>query len=217
MDAFPDDSRRVELANSMTHGLGAVLAIAALVVMVVSAALRGGARHVVGVSLFGACLVVLYTMSTLYHAFQGPRVKKVFHVFDHAAIFLLIAGSFTPFGLRIGGLLGVVSLAGLWLGAAAGIALVMRPQGVGKKARAAIYVGLGWAMVPLAPALLAQVGWHGITLLVAGGVFYTVGAVIYALRRPDPFPRTFGFHEIFHLLVIAAAACHFVAVARVAV
>jgi hemolysin III len=172
----------------------------------------------VGASIYAASVVLVFATSSLYHCLHWEQpARGLLGRIDHAAIFLLIAGSFTPFGLRIGGLLGVVSLAGLWLGAAAGIALVMRPQGVGKKARAAIYVGLGWAMVPLAPALLAQVGWHGITLLVAGGVFYTVGAVIYALRRPDPFPRTFGFHEIFHLLVIAAAACHFVAVARVAV
>ncbi len=97
------------------------------------------------------------------------------------------------------------------------IGLMSRQGGSMKKARAAIYVGLGWAMVPMAPALLALVGWRGIGLLVAGGVFYTLGAVVYALRRPDPFPRTFGFHEIFHLLVIAAAACHFAAVAGVAV
>jgi hemolysin III len=88
---------------------------------------------------------------------------------------------------------------------------------VGKKTRAAIYVGLGWAMVPLAPALLGLAGWRGVGLLVLGGLLYTVGAVIYAVRRPDPFPGTFGFHEVFHLLVIAAAACHFAAVAGVAV
>jgi hemolysin III len=178
---------------------------------------RGGPVPV-GTAIYAASVVLLFATSSLYHCFHWEQpARGLLGRLDHAAIFLLISGSFTPFGLRIGGLLGGVSLAGLWLGAAAGIAAVVRPQGVGKRTRAAIYVGLGWAMVPLAPALLGLVGWHGVGLLVLGGLFYTVGAVIYALRRPDPFPRTFGFHEVFHLLVIAAAACHFAAVAGVAV
>src|SRR5512133_1885194 len=92
-------SRREELANSLTHGLGVALAIAGLVVMVVFAALRGTARDVVGASIFGSSLILLYLMSTLYHAFRGPRVKLVFKIFDHSAIFMLIAGTYTPFCL----------------------------------------------------------------------------------------------------------------------
>ena len=200
------------------RGLSHTLAL--LVLLPAAALLVWRARHgpvPAGAAIYAASVVLMFATSSIYHRFHWRQpLRALLGRIDHAAIFLLISGSFTPFGLRIGGLLGYGSLLGLWLGALIGIYLVVRLQGVGKKARAAIYVGLGWAMVPLAPALLQLVGWRGIGLLVAGGVFYTAGAVVYALRRPDPLPRTFGFHEIFHLLVIAAAACHFWAVAELA-
>lgn len=212
--APPDEPRTKPRLRGVSHLL-ALLAFAPAALWLVWRARSGPVA--VGTSVYAASVVLVFATSSLYHCLHWEQpARGLLGRLDHAAIFGLIAGSFTPFGLRIGGLLGTLSLAGLWLGALTGIALVMRPQGVGKKARAAIYVGLGWAMVPLAPALLTLLGWRGICLLVSGGVFYTLGAVIYALRRPDPFPRTFGFHEIFHLLVIAAAACHFAAVAGVA-
>ncbi len=195
----------VELANSLTHGLGTVLAIVALVVMVVFAAQKGTARHVVGVSIFGACLVVLYAMSTLYHAFRGPRLKGVFHILDHAAIFLLIAGTYTPYclAMKSGGwpLFTVV-----WGLAALGITLkaVFGPRMMWLSTL--VYIAMGWialfALGPLGRAL----PMGGLVTLFGGGVFYTGGVLFYAWKR------LFYHHAIWHVFVILGSACHVVSV-----
>src|SRR6185437_16463112 len=118
------EEAKQELANSLTHGLGAALSVAALALMTTFAALRGDARHVVGAVIFGSTLVLLYTLSTLYHAFRGPRVKKVFKILDHSAIYLLIAGTYTPFTLAaIRGAWGWSLFGVIWGLAAAGVAL----------------------------------------------------------------------------------------------
>ena len=158
--------------------------------------------------------MLLFATSALYHRVYWPSsIRHLIGRIDHSAIFLLIAGTYTPFCLLLGpgtghGLLGLV-----WVAAALGIGLEIGWRRLPKGLRAGLYVLLGWFIVPVLPALRAAVGDRALVLLVVGGAFYTVGAVIYATRRPDPFPRVFGFHEIFHLLVIAAAACHFLVVA----
>ena len=194
------------MANSLTHGLGTVLAIAALVLMVVSAALNGTARHVVGASLFGACLVVLYAMSTLYHAFRGPRVKRVFHILDHAAIFLLIAGTYTPFCLAMGGGWGWSLFGTVWGLAALGMAFkaVFGPRL--KWLSTAVYVAMGWLLVLALGPPVRSPPLRGIVSLFAGGVFYTVGVVFYVWKKLA------YHHAIWHLFVLLGSACHVVSV-----
>jgi hemolysin III len=149
--------------------------------------------------VYGTSLVVLFTVSAIYHRVYWPlSVRRVIGRVDHSAIFLLIAGTYTPFCLLLGPGAGHTLLAAVWI--------------IPKPLRASLYVLLGWFIFPVVPALRAALGDAALWMLFVGGFFYTVGAVIYAVRRPDPFPRVFGFHEIFHLLVIAAAICHYVVV-----
>ena len=149
-------------------------------------------------------------MSAVYHRMYWPlSVRRIIGRIDHAAIFLLIAGTYTPFGLLLGPGLGHTLLALVWAGAVLGIVIVVWLTGTPKPIRASLYVLLGWVVLPLVPAIRAGMGDGALALLFAGGLFYTVGAAIYALRRPDPIPEIFGFHEVFHLLVIAAAICHY--------
>src|SRR5512133_3917491 len=170
----------------------------------------------VAAATYGACLVTLFTVSAVYHRPRwSPRVRAVIGRCDNSAIFLLIAGTYTPFGLLLGPGPGYALLAAIWIGAALGIVLSVTWPRAPKALMAALYVLLGWIIVPVLPALRAAIGDDALRLLLVGGLVYTAGAVVYALRSPDPFPGVFGYHEIFHLLVIAAAACHFVVVFRV--
>jgi hemolysin III len=168
----------------------------------------------VGAGVYGASLVLLFTVSAIYHRvfWTDRRIRSAVGRVDHSAIFLLIAGTYTPFCLLIGPWSGYALLATVWASAALGMMLVVFFPRTPKPVRSALYVLLGWLIVPFLPALHAALGPRPFVLLLAGGACYTAGAVIYATRRPDPFPRVFGFHEIFHLLVVAAAACQFLAV-----
>jgi hemolysin III len=207
---------REELANALTHGLGAALAVAALVLMVVFASLRGSARHIVGASLFGATAVLMYVMSTLYHAFRDPGLKRVFRVLDHASIYLLIAGTYTPFCLAtLQGPWGWTLFGLVWGVAALGITLKsillsrsgdLLDRRLWEGLSLGLYLLMGWlvviAIVPLwralpAPALL----W-----LFGGGLFYTLGAILYAM------PRLPFHHAFWHLAVLGGTACHFACV-----
>jgi hemolysin III len=227
---------REELANSLTHGLAAALSIAGLVLMVVFAAKRGTARDVVGAAIFGSTLILLYLMSTLYHAFRGPRVKLVFKVFDHSAIFLLIAGTYTPFclsalgrkspawGWTVFGLvwgLAVLGITfkGVYYGRIAKSAL--RPKPIDHLhspevkpvdpafvrrmgwISTAIYLLMGWIIIIAAAPLGRSLSTHGLYWLFGGGMFYSVGAGIYSLRKL-PY-----HHALWHLFVVAGSACHF--------
>lgn len=201
------DTRGEKIANSVTHGVGAVLALAALVVLVVQAALRGTAWHVVGSAVFGASLVVLYTASTLYHAINHAGARRVLHVCDHTAIYLLIAGTYTPFALVTlrgpwgWGLLGIV-----WGAAIIGIAL---RAAVGRRmqvVQVVLYVVMGWVGIAAVRALLSALGPRGVAVILAGGIAYTVGIVFYASKRV-PYA-----HAIWHVFVLAGSACHFWAV-----
>jgi len=195
--------RRNELANSATHGFGAALAIAALVIMVVFAALNGTARHVVGASIFGACLVVLYTTSTLYHAFRGPRVKNVFHILDHAAIFLLIAGTYTPFCLTtLKGTWGLSLLIVIWCIAALGITAkaVFGPSM--RWISTTLYIAMGWLITVAIGPLVRALPTGGLIFLFGGGFFYTAGVVFYAWKNL-PY-----HHAAWHVFVMFGSACH---------
>jgi hemolysin III len=213
--AWPRE-RWEELANAITHGFGTALAVAALVLMVVFASLRGTARHIVGASLFGASMVLLYLMSTLYHAFRGRRVKLVFRVLDHASIFLLIAGTYTPFCLAtLHGPWGWTLFGLIWGLAVVGITLKsillslaehLLSRRLWEGISLAIYLMMGWlvviAIVPLWKAMPAA----GLLWLFGGGLCYTLGAIFYGWQRL-PF-----HHAFWHAAVVAGTACHFACV-----
>ncbi|HYG69719.1 MAG TPA: hemolysin III family protein, partial [Anaeromyxobacteraceae bacterium] len=142
----------------------------------------------------------------------SPRARAIMWRVDHAAIFVLIAGTYTPLCLLVGPGIGHRLLTAVWIGAGAGVALSIVWPAAPKKLMAALYVALGWFAAAGMPAMYDAIGGRALALLLGGGLLYTAGAVIYATRRPDPFPTVFGFHEIFHLAVIAAAICHFLVV-----
>jgi hemolysin III len=202
--------RQKPLLRGVSHELAAVAALPAVGALLLRAR---GSTALLGAGVYGLTLLTLFTVSAVYHRrLWSLPARQVVGRLDHSAIFLLIAGTYTPVGLLLGPGAGHRMLATVWAGAALGIALVVGWPGLPKRLRAAIYVLLGWVVLPVLPELRAAVGGGAMALLFAGGALYTAGAVIYGVRRPDPFPRTFGFHEIFHLLVIAAAACHYLVV-----
>ena len=195
-----------ERLNSITHLAGAVLAVAGAAVLIVDAALQGDPWRITSFSIFGAMLVILYTASTLYHAVRPP-VKEVLRRCDHSAIFLLIAGTYTPFALvSLRGALGWTMLALIWASAAYGIWRAWRRTN--DRAHSALpFALMGWlglvAVVPLTQAL----GWSGMLWLAVGGLSYTVGIVFYANDE-----RWRHAHGVWHLFVLGGSASHFVAV-----
>jgi hemolysin III len=202
-------SRGEELASSLSHAVGAVLAMAGLVVLATSASRHGTARAIVGCIVFGAALVLLYSVSTLYHS-VGPahaRAKAALRVLDHSAIFLLIAGTYTPFTLvSLRGPWGWSLFGVVWALALAGITLRLVLRRRPTTLFVALYLAMGWCVVVAAKPLVAAVMPGGIALLAAGGVAYSVGVVFYAWRR---LPYA---HAIWHGFVLAGSAFHFAAV-----
>lgn len=195
------------IANSVTHGIGSLFSVAGLVVLVFLATLRGGTRLIASVSVYGATLCVLYLISTLYHAIPAPRARKIFRVLDHASIYLLIAGTYTPFTLvLLRGGWGWTLFALVWTIAAFGIVFKAFATGRFPAISATLYVGMGWLVVVAIKPLLLVLPLAGFVWLFAGGIFYTGGVAFYAKDR-IPY-----FHMIWHLCVIAGSVCHFVAV-----
>ncbi len=173
-------------------------------------------RAMAAAAVYAACVATLFGTSALYHriTWQSPSARRWMRRLDHSAIFLLIAGSYTPFALLvIDGTLADVILAVVWIGAGAGIVLKLVWVDAPKWLMALIYVLLGWVAVAAMPDLLSDLGVTATAMVAVGGVLYTVGAVVYALRRPDPSPTVFGYHEVFHLLVIAAAGLQYAVIA----
>ena len=199
--------KKEELANSITHGVGLALSGAGGVVLIVLAALRGDAWHVVGVSVFGATLVMLYSASMVYHIVRSPRAKRVFRILDHSSIYLLIAGTYTPFLLvNMRGGWGWTIFGLVWGLAVLGIlfkAFFVERYGI---ASTAVYLAMGWIVVIAVKPLLASVAGGGIALLLAGGVAYSLGVVFFAWER---FPFN---HAIWHLFVLAGSVFHYFAV-----
>jgi len=201
-----------ELANSITHGVGWMLSAAGLAVLVTLAALEGGAMAVTASAVFGTCLVLLYAASTLYHALPCPRAKRVFQVLDHSAIYLLIAGTYTPISLIcLRGAWGWSLFGVVWGLAAVGIVLSAVARRRFKVVATGLYVVMGWLVVVAFRPLVASVDLPTLVLLVVGGVSYTFGLVFYAWRR-----LPYG-HTVWHLFVLAGSVLHFLAVARVVV
>jgi hemolysin III len=180
----------------------------------VASAPTGRAR--IAVAVYVASLAALFGTSATYHrvSWRTARARLRMRRVDHSMIFVLIAGTYTPFALlALRGILGTAILVVVWAGAAAGVTLQFAWRERRKWAVAVPYVALGWVAVVALPRMLDRVGVGPTLLVVLGGLLYTAGAVVYARRRPDPVPHVFGYHEVFHALVIAAAALHFVVVA----
>ena len=199
---------RDEIANALTHGLGAAAALAGGAVLITLAAIHGDGWQLAGAIVFGITLLLLYTASTLYHAIQHPIAKGRLKVFDHCAIYLLIAGTYTPFtliGLR--GPWGWGLFAAIWTIALAGVVFKLFHTGRFPRLSTALYVAMGWLVVVAIKPMLASIDAWTLGWLLAGGVFYTLGTYFYH-REPIPYA-----HAIWHLFVIAGSVCHFVAVA----
>ncbi len=198
---------REEIAHSVIHGVGMILAIVAMAVLIAHVSASGTARHIVSCSIYGASLIFLYAASTLYHTIQHPRAKSVLQVFDHSAIFLLIAGSYTPFTLvNLRGRWGWSLFGLIWGLAILGIALQFSLLRRFSFLRVVLYVVMGWAAVVAIKPLSASVPPAGLALLVAGGVTYTAGIGFYLWHRL-PY-----HHAIWHGFVLAGSGLHFLAV-----
>jgi hemolysin III len=176
-------------------------------------------RATVAVAVYAASVSGLFGVSALYHRVTWtPPARRRMRRLDHAMIFLLIAGTYTPVSLLVlKGTLATIVLVVVWTGAIAGIVLELGWTGAPRWLGGAVYLALGWVAVVAMPQLFARLGLAGGLLLTAGGLVYTAGALVYALRRPDPVPAVFGYHEIFHLLVIIGVAAHFLAISLFAV
>lgn len=200
-------SGREEAAHAITHGLAAVASIVALTVLVTMAALHGNALHVTAVAIYGASLILLYTASTLYHSIPVEAARRVLHTLDHAAIYVLIAGSYTPFALvALEGPLRWWLMGLVWSLALAGVIFKVFYTGRFNRVSTALYLLMGWMVVFFAEPILAAVPAGGLWLLAAGGVAYTIGAVFYLWRSLR------YNHAIWHLFVMAGSVLQFLAV-----
>lgn len=196
-----------EIANGITHGIGAMLSVAGLTVLVVLAAIYGDAWRIVSFSIYGTSLVLLYTASTLYHAIQHPDAKRIFRIMDHAAIYLLIAGTYTPITLvNMRGPWGWSIFGFVWAVAIIGIIFKTMYTGRYDKISTAAYVLMGWICLIGLKEMLVAIPPGGLVWLVAGGVCYTVGVIFYAWQKL-PFN-----HAIWHLFVLGGSMCHFFAI-----
>jgi hemolysin III len=193
-----------EIAHSIIHGIGIVLAITALAVLTSYASVFGTARHIVSCSIYGATLIILYSASTLYHSIQHRHVKKILRIFDHSAIFLLIAGSYTPFLLiSMGGALGWSFFGIIWGLAALGITLQLHLIEKHKVLVVLLYIAMGWSVITVIKPLVATIPTIGLIFLIVGGLAYTLGTIFYAWNR---LPYN---HAIWHGFVLAGSIFHF--------
>ena len=207
MDNIKNFTVGEEIANSIAHGIGALLSIAALVILIVAAVIRGSIWHVVSFTIYGSTLVILYTFSTIYHALTHKTAKYVFEILDHSAIYLLIAGTYTPFTLIVfHGTFGWTLFGIVWSLAAIGIVFkaffVKRFMIISTM----IYILMGWMIVMGIKQLFANLPKGGIIWLVIGGLAYTLGTFFYMYRKVR------YFHFVWHLFVLAGSICHFFAV-----
>ncbi len=209
-DKIPEDpkySLREEVAHAITHGMGIVLSITGLVLLVAFAAVYGNAWHVVSSAIYGTTLIILYTASTLYHGIPHRRAKAILRRLDHAAIFLLIAGTYTPFCLiSLRGPWGWTLLGLVWGLAVIGILLELAGPKRYEKWSLLLYLGMGWLVLIAIKPMLSSVESGGLWLLLAGGVAYTLGAAFYAWEKLD------YNHAIWHLFVLAGSLLHFLSV-----
>ena len=198
-----------EKFNSITHLVGPLMAVAGTAVIVTLAAQRGGPLAVVAISIYGAMLITMYVSSTLYHSVRGPA-KKVFHVFDHCAIYLLIGGTYTPFTLlTLRGPVGWWLFGIIWTLAAIGIIKDVLFRGRGRITSVVLYILMGWLVVVAMGPLRQNLPEAGVVLLAIGGFVYTAGVVFYALTN-----RVAHTHGMWHLCVMGGSICHYLVVYR---
>ncbi len=203
----PRYTRAEERANSLTHGVGTVLAVIGLIVLIVCAKLHGTTRHVVSCSVFGAALILLYLISTLYHAVFHQQAKALLRILDHSAILVLIAGTYTPITLvNLQGVWGWWLFAVIWTLAIVGIVIETTRLRRYRKVMIGLYVSMGWAVVVAVRPMLHNFGHGGLWLLLAGGLAYTGGIVFYLWHR---LPYN---HAIWHLFVLAGSILHYFAI-----
>ena len=196
-----------EIANGVTHGIGALLSVAGLTVLVVLASIYGDVWRIVSFSLYGGSLVLLYLASTLYHTFQAPEAKRIFRIMDHSAIYLLIAGTYTPITLvTMRGPLGWTVFGGVWALAIIGIIFKTFFIGRYEKVATAAYVLMGWLCIIAIKEMFIAIPLNGMIWLLAGGGFYTFGVIFYVWHK---LPYN---HAIWHLFVLAGSICHFFAI-----
>jgi hemolysin III len=198
---------REEIANVITHAIGVVLSVVGLVVLIASSVMKGDPWQIVSFCIYGSCMLALYLASTFYHTFHSPRVKHVLRIFDHCAIYLIIAGTYTPFAL--------LNMRGPWGWSILGVIWALAFIGIGTKAfhinrwpllTPAIYVAMGWIGIGAVQPTLATIPTGGLVLLLIGGITYTLGVTFYAIEK---IPYN---HAIWHVFVLGGSACHFFAV-----
>jgi|SRR6056297_1724589 hemolysin III len=204
MDNVENFSKSEELSNAITHGIGLALAIAGLVILVVFASLRGDAWFVTSFAIYGTTLVILFAASTLFHSFPEGKLKNLFEIFDHSAIFLLIAGSYTPLMLiSLRGALGWTLFGVVWGIACLGI--VLKAFYVKKYVilSTLLYLAMSWMIAFAFKPLIANLSTFSLIFLVMGGLFYTLGTIFYVWRKIK------YHHAIWHIFVLAGSVCHF--------
>jgi hemolysin III len=196
-----------EILNSVTHGAGALISIAGLVLLIVFSSIYGQATHIVSCTIYGTTLVLLYTASTLYHGFQKPNIKHVFKILDHSCIYILIAGTYTPFMLvTVRGALGWTIFGIVWGLTILGIVFKAFFVNRFKIVSTIAYILMGWLVILAIKPLFQALPGGGIFWLVSGGLAYTIGTIFYAWKKL-PFN-----HAIWHLFVLAGSVCHFFAI-----
>ncbi len=213
-DALPLDLLRKPRLRGWLHLYAAIVSVVAGAALISVASAVRGDRVALPTSIYAITVTLLFGTSALYHRRGwGPTGQRVMKRLDHSMIFIFIAGTYTPFAvLTLPEAESIAVLTVVWTGAVFGVimknAWPQAPRWVGVP----LYIALGWVAVFVLPEILHQGGVAAMVLLAVGGVFYTLGALAYGFKRPDPFPNTFGYHEVFHLCTLLAAACHYVAV-----
>ena len=200
-------SIKEEIAHSVTHGIGALMSVAGLVLLIMYSSKYGDAWHIVSSGIYGFTLIALYTASTLYHSVTLPDLKKVLQKLDHAAIFLLIAGTYTPFTLvNLRGGWGWTLFGMVWSIAIAGMVMELIVKKRYKRLSISLYLGLGWLIMIAIGPMITHVAPGGLVLLLVGGLFYSLGVIFYVWKK------LVYHHAIWHMFVLAGSASHFFAV-----
>ncbi len=196
-----------DIANSVTHGIGIILSITALSILTAFAGIYGNVWHIVSVSIYGTTLILLYTASTLYHSIQNYRAKSILRILDHSAIYLLIAGTYTPFALvSLRGPWGWWLFGVVWGVAVLGIVFQLSQMRRWRAMSMSLYIVMGWAVVVVIKPMILSVATSGIVLLLSGGLAYTAGILFYAWEKLK------FHHAVWHLFVLAGSVLHFLAV-----
>ena len=205
---LPEYTLGEELVNSISHGLGAAFGVVALVLCVVFSAMEGDVWKVVSGAIYGASMIILYTVSTIYHALGINLAKKVFRTLDHCSIYFLIAGTYTPYTLvAMRETSGFLVFAVVWAAAVLGITLSAINVHKFRIVSMIIYIAMGWAIIFSGRDLIAGVPTAGFVLLLTGGILYTIGAVLYGIGKKKKY-----MHSVFHFLALGGSICHFISI-----